>query len=477
MVDDDESHHTAELQGLIHYLEFLLGPKESRKPLVKTNVPSKRFSITPVTRKLADEENEHRKTELLLIKSSLSARFRPVEHVRSILEASDLPPVRIDAYVNHHLERVATQQQRIEQGRGRSIHEREFLMRDFQKFLPHLTAAPSTPEHSLLFLEANLLQGQILGVLRALKQNPNIHFALADQEFLIRFSLSGNTAFFSFDPPGAQGEPPFKRDDALVRAWTEHPDVVYQLRHEFNAIWKNIDPQWRTDNEQGRKNILKFFVTEPLKVLLDADMPGRELCSFLCELLALTSYLDREAFIREEYTYEQGAKEIVIFSDALPSITMPSEIGPWGPRSSVRTRQILFHALLHDIERIHLIIPQKRCEAYWQSGQYETHSFPREWVQQHFQHLHELLLKFPQKIVLDVVPGAARFPVSFEVINQKYVFFEKTEMVEDQGGIVLHDQELARKLLAYIRRNVLSSCSDKLQGAENVVQWIEKHFL
>ena len=325
-----------------------------------------------------------------MIKSSISARFRPVEYVRAILEISNVPQDRIDAYVNHHIERVTTQQQRIEHGRGRTIHEREFLIKDFQKILPYLASVSSDPQNTLLTLEAKLLQGQILGVLRTLKQNPNIHFALADQEFLIRFSLSGNTAFLSFDPPGAQGEPPFKRDDALVRAWTEHPDVVYQLRHEFNTIWKNIDPQWRTDDEQGRKNIIKFFVTEPLKVLLDQDITRKELCGFLSDLLEHATYLDREAFIREEYAYEQGAKHIVIFGDQLPANTMPSDIGPWGPRSAVRTRQILFHALLHDIEHVHLIIPQKRCEAYWHSGQYETNTFSREWVQQHFQHLHDL---------------------------------------------------------------------------------------
>lgn len=474
MVDDDDSPQSAELQGLIHYLEYLLGPKDTRKPLVKTNAPSRRFSITPVTRKLADEEGEHSKTDLLLIKSSISARFRPVEYVRAILEASNLPPDRIDAYVNHHIERVTTQQQRIEHGRGRTVHESEFLIKDFQKILPYLSSVSSDP---LLTLEAKLLQGQILGVLRTLKQNSNIHFALADQEFLIRFSLSGNTAFISFDPPGAQGEPPFKRDDALVRAWTEHPDVVYQLRQEFNTLWKNIDPLWRTDNEQGRKNIIKFFVTEPLKVLLDTDMPGKELCVCLSKLLDQATYLDREAFIREEYTYEQGAKNIVIFSDLLPSNTMPSDIGPWGARSPVRTRQILFHALLHEIEHVHLIISQKRCEAYWQSGQYETHTFPREWVQQHIQHLHDLLLKFSQKIVLDLVPGPERFPVNFEVINQKYVFVQKTQSIDEQGGIVLHDQELAYKLLAYIRRNVLSTCPPRLQGAQNVAEWLKERFL
>ena len=56
LVDDEETQQTTELKSLIQYLEYLLGSQDIRKPLVKTNAPSERFSITPVTRKLADTE-------------------------------------------------------------------------------------------------------------------------------------------------------------------------------------------------------------------------------------------------------------------------------------------------------------------------------------------------------------------------------------------------------------------------------------
>ena len=143
IVAAEETSQAAELNALIRYLEYLLGPQDIRKPLVQTNAPAKRFSITPVTRKLADVEKYNLKTELLLIKSAISARYRPVDHVRAILEASRLPQDRIETYVAHHLERVETQEKRIESGKGRSIHEREFLKKEFRDILIHLMPDPS----------------------------------------------------------------------------------------------------------------------------------------------------------------------------------------------------------------------------------------------------------------------------------------------------------------------------------------------
>lgn len=474
-VNPEETDQMAELDALIRYLEYLMGSQEVRKPLVKTNAPSKRFSITPITRKLADVEEENLKTELLLIKPSLSARHRPAEYVRAILEASGLPQDRIDTFVIHHLERVATQEKRIERGKGRTIHEREFLKKDFRDILTHIMPDPSK-EHAVWTLEARLLRGQILGVLRTLKRNPNIHFALANQEFLIRFSLSGDTAFLSFDPPEAQGESPLNRDDLLVRACTEHPEVVYQLRHEFNRIWKNIDPHWRTDHEHGRRNVVNFFITEPLKVLLDANVPSQELWPFTCELIEQAAYLDAETFIRELGMYEQGAHEIFILGNSFPLITMPTNVGPWDARSSVRTRQLVFHTLVRDIKHVHLVISQKRIEKYWESGRYEMYKFTREWVAQHIQYLHDLLLKFPDKITLELIPQQDQFPVNFEVINGEYVFFQKAETADEQGGIILHDRELAEKLMTYITRNFSAACPKHLKDAQNVAKWFEERF-
>jgi transcriptional regulator with XRE-family HTH domain len=476
IADQQETQPATELKALIQYLEYLLGPQEIRKPLVQTNATLERFSVTPGISKLVEVEKHNLREEQLLIKSSLSARYRPVEYVRALLEAFGVPQDMRDLYAKHYLERVTVLEKRIESGKDRSIHEREFLKKEFKEILPSIMPDGSNP-NVIQTLEANLLKGQILGVLRAIKRNPNIHFALADQEFLIRVTLSGDTVFFSFDPPGAQGELPFKRDDLLVRAWTNHPDVVYQLRHEFNAKWKEIDPQWRTDDAKGRQNVVNFFVTEPLKAMLNANVPGQELWSFTCELVDHAAYLDVESFTREVYTYEQVAKEIFIMSNNFPLITMPVDIGPWGPRSSIRTRQILFYALLQTIQRIHLMIPQKSSEEYWETGQYETYAFNREWITQHFQYLHDLLLKFPDKITLEIIPQQERFPVNFEVINGEWVLFQKAHIIDaKQGGLVLHDKELAEQLITYIARNLSSKCPKHLKGPKNVMKWFEERF-
>ncbi|GAK59534.1 hypothetical protein U27_06519 [Candidatus Vecturithrix granuli] len=474
-VDHKESPQAAELRALIQYLEYLLGPPEQRKPLVKTNAPSQRFSVTPVTRKLADTEARTIKTELLLIKSSLSARFRPVEHLRAVLEASDVPSDRIETYLKHHLERVTAHEKRQQSGKERSIHEKNFLSKEFRDLLPCL--APSEAEQgNLLAAEAKLFQQQILRVVQTLAHHPNIHVALADQEFLIRFSLSDNTAFLSFDPPGAQGEPPLKRDDSLVRAWTEHPDVVYQLRHEFNMIWKDIDPQWRTDTEQGRRNVLHFFMTEPLKALLEADLPEPDLWGFVSELIDGASSFDAESFVRKVCTHEQEAENMLIVNNIFPLFTMPIDIDPWNSGSAVRTRQLVFHALVQEIEHIHLILSQTQLETYWATGQYGRYTFPHAWVVRHVQAFQSLLLKFPEKITVAVIPSREEFPVNVEIINGEYVSFQKAATDDEKGGIILHDKAVADTLLAYIERTIASRCPTPLKGAQNVARWLEQQF-
>ena len=472
-IEDEDVHQATEIQALIRYLEYLLGPQEQRKPLVRTNAPARKFSITPVTRKLSDTETQNSKSELLLIKSSLSARFRPAGQLRIALEAFGLAQEQIEAYTAHHLERVTAHKKRLQSGKERSIHEKEFLRKEFRDILPHL-APPAAGQGQLQTIEAKLFREQILQVLQTLTHHPNIHFALADQEFLIRFSLSGNTAFLSFDPPGKQKEAPLQRDDSLVRAWTEHPDVVYQLRHEFDTLWKGIDPQWRSDMEQGRRNIIRFFMTEPIKAVLKADLPEAELWTFISDSIDRAASLDAESFTRELCTHEQGAKDILILNNTLPLITMPIDVGPWDSRSSIRTRQLVFHALVREIEHVQIILSQTHLENYWASGQYGAHAFPRDWVVRHLEAFQTLLSTFQKNITAAVIPHREQSPVNVEIINGEYVFFQQAETADEKGGIVLHDRELAEVLTAYIDRNVFSGCPNNLKGAENVAKWLEK---
>ena len=474
-IKTNESAQAAELQALVQYLEYLLGPPEQRHPLVRTNAPARKFSITPVTQKLSETETLNLKAELLLIKSSLSARFRPVEGLRAALEAYGAPQDQIDIYLAHHLERLTAHERHLQSGKGRSIHERDFLKAEFRDILTHLAPSDSAQGH-LQAIEAQLFREQILRVAQTLAHHPNIHFALADQEFLIRFSLSNNTAFLSFDPPDSQGESPLTRDDALVRAWTEHPDVVYQLRHEFNLIWKDIDPLWRTDTKQGRRNVLHFFMTEPLKALLEANVPEAELWAFISDLIGRAGMIDAESFIREVGIHEQGAKDMLMLNNPFPLITLPLDVGPWDSRSSIRTRQLVFHALVREIKHLEFILSQKDLETYWATGQYGTHAFPHEWVKRHVEAFQALLLKFPEKIAVTVIPHRDHFPVNVEIINSEYVSFQQAETADESGGILLHDRELADKLRAYIHRGISSGDHKPLNGAKHVAKWIEKHF-
>jgi transcriptional regulator with XRE-family HTH domain len=471
---DEHTTPSDELDILVQYLEFLLGPPKTRKTLVQTNASPGKFSVSPGLKKLIEVERESVKLEQLLIKSIFSAKYRPIELVRTILEASGLPRNRIEMVVRHQQERVTTREERLEYGKDRSIHEREFLKKEFQRIFKNLSR-PSSTGNRRYALEAELLKSQIIGVLRAIKRNPNFHFALADQEFLVQFTLTGDTAFLSFDPPDAQHELPFRRDDLLARAWTDHPDVVYQLRHEFYARWKAIDPARRTDTEQGRQNVIDFLIAEPLKALLDVDLPGRDLWPFMYQLVDYAAYLDAESFIREVYTHEQVAEEIFILNNHFPLITMPDDIGPWEPRSSIRTRQILLQALLRKIRHIRLIIPQQACEAYWETGQYDgAYTFNRSWLAQHFSYLSNLLLEFPEKISLELIRQNEPFPVNIEVISGEWVLLQKNEIVNDQQGVILHDKQLAARLLAYVDRNLLAQRSTELTDPQQMISWFQE---
>lgn len=450
-IDRNRPQQVAELHALIRYFEYILGPHDARKPLVQTNAPPEPFSITPVVKKLAAVESSESRKELLHIKSSLSARYRPIDIVQAILEAAELAPERLDSYLAHHRKRVLAQEKSLNGGKERCIHEKAFLIKEFRERLPGLNRSASALEN-LQHLESALLKGQILGVLRALKANPQIHFALADQEFLIRFSLSGNTAFLSFEPPGIQAEAPFIRDDMLAMALTEHPGVVYQLRHEFDAIWNTIAPQWRTDTSEGRQHVIDFFIAEPLKAILDADVPGEELWDFLGDILEHAAAFDEEAFIKALYTHEQVAEEIFILNRHLPLITMPTGIGPWEPTSSLRTRQIIFQTVLPRIQRLHLVVSQHHVTTYRETGQYEKASFIQEWIEKHLDHLHELQRSFPEKILLDTVSQREDFPIFLEIINREKIFFQPAGASE-AGGMLLHDAEVAEKFIAYITRN------------------------
>ncbi len=183
-----------------------------------------------------------------------------------------------------------------------------------------------------------------------------------------------------------------------------------------------------------------------------------------------------EVFRRKLYTHEQNAQELLIVCEHFPFITIPFHVGPWEPTSSIRTRQSLIYAIFKRVDLFRLISTQTSLETYWETALYGEREFTREWVQEHFQYVHDLLVDTSNPITMDILPAPVTIKVNFEVINRCIVFFEQIGATEEEGGIMLQDQELAEALLAYVERNLSATCPEHLRGAENVALWLEERF-
>lgn len=476
IVNEADAAQANELQAVIEYLEYLLGTEASRKPpLIQTEATLKRFFANPATKKLAAVEHQSAAGERLLIKPSFSAVYRTKENLRKRLETFQLPQDRINTYLENHQQRVDALIQRLEQGKEYAIHEQKAFSRQFNKMLttePHDDHACAVRQ-----TERSLLKEQILGALNTIRCHPHCHFALIEQPFLLHLEITGDTAFFAFDHPEAQEDFPFSGEELEVMAWTDHPDVVFQLRREFQAKWQAIDELWRTDTEAGRKNVVNFIVTESLKALVNADVPTQELWAFMYQLLENATYMNRDEINRASLSYEQIAKEIIILCRSFDLILLPVGIGPWEATSLTRTRQRLLYSILNEIERFHVISTQGEIERYWETNQYGNYVFEREWTEQIFRYVHHLLTESPYKISMDVIPSPEDFPVSLEIINQEILLFRKSKRGLNEGGIMVQDKELAQAFVAYLERNLSAKCPEHLKGARNVAKWLEERFL
>ncbi|MCP4283641.1 MAG: hypothetical protein GY792_04205, partial [Gammaproteobacteria bacterium] len=232
-----------------------------------------KFSVTSGTKNLAEAESRTVDKERRFLQSSFSAVYRLVETVRARLEVLQLTHDRIEAYLAEHRQRIEALEIRLKDGKEISIHDKAFIKRELNMYLPgNLSGGEESA--TVRKTEADLLKGQIVGVLKAIQPSSNCHIALAEQECPLRFQLAGDTAFFAFDLPESRDKLPFERDELEALAWTTHPDIIYRLRNEFEAMWQAIDPQWRTDTEEGRKNVVNFIVVESLKAMLKENVPG-----------------------------------------------------------------------------------------------------------------------------------------------------------------------------------------------------------
>jgi transcriptional regulator with XRE-family HTH domain len=474
VIDDVKTGQPNEMSALQEYFEYSLGSSD-RQLIIQTAASLERYTLNPGLKQLAAAEHQYFARERLLIKSSFSTIFWPVETLRAKLQALQLPQDKVTSYMRHHLARTKTLLRRLEYGQERAIHPKNFF---HQKFMPCLEKAFSanSDESAVNNAEIELLKGQILLVLHAIVQNSSFYFALTDQELPITFTLIGDIALLGFDLPHMQDKIPIKDQQLEAVAWTHHPGLVYQLQAEFNMKWDEIAHQWRSDTDEGKRHIVNFIAAESLKAFLRANAPPHELWAFMKTLAETASSLDVESFIGELYLQEQVAKELVIVCHNLPFITMPVSIGPWDPRSAIRTRQYLLSSILRAIRSCHIITTQYGIEQYWKANQYGTHTFTREWTEHHFQYVHDFLGETSDTTSIEVVPLPAQFPVNFEIIDREFISIGNVEEATTRG-ILIHDPELARELMAYIERNLTAHCPESLKGAKNVTKWLEAQFM
>ncbi len=129
-----------------------------------------------------------------------------------------------------------------------------------------------------------------------------------------------------------------------------------------------------------------------------------------------------------------------------------ANIEGWDCRSTSRTRQRVLCSLIHELTKLCLITTQTGIEKYWETHEYNHYEepFEKEWVELHFQYVRELLSKFSKTMTMEILPSPEQIPVNFEIIDREFVLFEKDGKADKEGGIALHDKELAEKLLTYV---------------------------
>jgi transcriptional regulator with XRE-family HTH domain len=470
LAQDERSEKLTE--ATIGYLEYLLGPEKSRQPLVETETSDWGLLVTPATKKLAEIETQNTQDERILLQASFSTVYRGTETYRRELNLLNLKPNSIDPFIKLHSQRIQALQNRLDLEKERVINKRGFFR---QAYIKAFSESDSSGDEKYE-TKREILKEQLLTALNIINIYPNFQFAFPDDVFCLHFEICGNTAMLSFEPaPG--WKPPFDEDRTFIAAWTNHPEVISLLRYEFDTKWKEVEPRWRTDTEEGRRNILDFFVADSLKVLLDTDVPSQELWSFMYALADNASYLDCEAFRTELYRYEQSAKEILIVSEGFPMITIPITIEAWDRRSTLRTRQRVLYSIIHEIDKLCLITTQTGIENYWKTHDYGRKPFKEEWIEAHFQYVKQLLSKSSDTITMAILPSPEQLPVNFEIVDREFVLFEKDRKTTDkEGGIALHDKELAEKLGAYVERHLSAKCPEPLKGSQNVVKWLDERF-
>lgn len=478
LTGEPEHAQSDELSVVIEYLEYLSGLKDSRSPLVQTEASPRKYASTASLKIFAEAERSSIGKERLQLKTTFSSTYRDEEQLRPMLEILyHDQDESLESFLAIYHQRVEALQSRIKHGKERTIHERRALRERFCKTFLKKPYPDNEVNDKILTAEYELLKGQIINVLKAIQQNPHIHFGLIEQEIPFKFKLAGNVASFAFAQPRTQ-EVAYDQKKLVMIAWTRHPDLIYRLQNEFDANWQDIDVRWRTDSEDGRRHVVNFIVAEALKAMLNADIPSQELWQFMWSLVDATNYLDAEAFKTEIYHQEQAARNIFILCESLPIILMPVSVGPWPSRDPIRTRQRLLYAILREIKSFRVFSTQLSLEHYWTTNTFGRHQFSGEWTTQHFRYVHDLFLESGQKVSMEILPSPEQFLVNVEIIDQESVFIEKsgTNRPEDEGGIMIQDKELARDFIAYVERNLSTKCPENLKSARNVAKWFEERF-
>ncbi|RMF93329.1 MAG: hypothetical protein D6736_01960 [Nitrospinota bacterium] len=455
------------LSALISYVEYLLGPEETRQPLIQTStVPE--FSLDTFESIVAAEEKVPT-GERLVIRPTFSTVYRPLSVLQERLQKAIKNGETQQRHLALQKRRLTALEHRLKRGRERVIHVKDALRSLFAELATELSTAPS--------VRTTMYKEQILRVLEIMTGTNAFHWGLVDQPLSLAFGMVGDTAdFLAFYDSDRTETPSLKPledlsdlEGPVAIARTHHPLLLRRLRQEFNTWWQTIPPQWRTDTEAGKEFVPHWIITESLHALLRAKVPPPILWSFAQELVQVAAQ-PVETFQAQVVAHEQGARQIFLLTATLPWTMIPVEVGPWPRTSLLRTRQAILPFILSRVERWDWLVSAEGIRRYWSGESPEIPLQPEERAA-HVRHIQGLLRAADSPLEITLLPHDP-FAIYWEVIDQEYVVLEQGDTWPGKG-IILHDPALAQAIVEYIQE-MLAQDPACIRGTSAVSRWLTK---
>lgn len=465
-----EKQYLFRVGDLVQYLEHLLGPEELRKPIIQTEATRDKIFSEKAHIKLMKAEKDGTAGDKVIMKPKASAAYRPLGPLAAKLRAQKIPAEKLNRYLEIQEGRMAALETLRREGKSRCIHSRQAFLKEFQYIAQAYVENQQHEQAEIVRLEAAIRKGQIMMVLQDICQREEFHYGFVEQDFPMHFELSGETAFFAYEDPQSSTE-----SDLQVFAWADHPDIVHQVKKEFDTDWNQIEDIWRTTKPEGRVNVANWIISEFMAALLNHDVALDKVMSTLQEILLLIDVITDDDFSRLLYQKEQMGKDILAVVGQFPAVTMTHTIGPWKRDDPVRTRQLVFRSILQeDIEKYHIVCLEPRIRDYWENFDYGMKEpLKKEWVEKHFANVIKLLQEFPEKMHMEVLP-IRNILVNFEVVNERFVFLEAAG--PDEKRHYLDSIPLAKALKSYVQKHLSPQCDPSRRGAANVVKWLQQEF-